>query len=247
MFRQLGDQLAELSKKGQLNRLKILEDRKWAETNALQELLQGEFVFPPAEPHDIRRENLQRLLRNLVQTAVRRKGEPIEHLPDNVPGLLGVLEQASLRPDRDQVGYLPESRMRRLNHALREFLNVNYTDLEILPTENHEITEYFLVKQYQGWIKKQASRWRPSPGTAAPASGGTPDWSLRGVTSPALAEAFLTSLVEYIKPQMPEMARWLREMCGRAKTVRTPKVSHTTTVPGGADVERAGRRAQCGL
>ena len=211
LFRQLGDQLAELSKKGQLNRLKILEDRKWAETNALQELLQGEFVFPPAEPHDIRRENLQRLLRNLVQTAVRRKGEPIEHLPDNVPGLLGVLEQASLRPDRDQVGYLPESRMRRLNHALREFLNVNYTDLEILPTENHEITEYFLVKQYQGWIKKQASRWRPSPGTAAPASGGPPDWSLLGVTSPALAEAFLTSLVESIKPQMPEMARWLRE------------------------------------
>ena len=218
LFGMLCDQLAELSKKGQLNRQTILQDHKQQETRELEDLLKGEFMFPPTEPHDIRRETLEKMLRNLVQSVVRqRDGCPveIEKLPTNVAGLQGVLQQASMLREDDKASKqpvcAPESEMRKLNYALREFLNINYADLEILPTENQRITEGFILKQYQGWIAKQAARWRQSAGPSADNPGAPPDWSLLGVTSPALAEAYLTSLVESIKPQMVEMARWLRE------------------------------------
>jgi hypothetical protein len=97
--------------------------------------------------------------------------------------------------------------MRRLNHALRQLLNVDYTDLEMLPSASHEITEEFILAQYRTWIRKQAARWTPEA-----ASGTAPEWHMLGIANSTQVETYLTSMVESLTPQIKETAEWLREL-----------------------------------
>jgi hypothetical protein len=175
-------QLDELAKGKQRNRAKILEESKQQEAARLERLLQGEYIFPPPEPRDIRRENLEKLRNNLEQATTRKKGNKVE--------------------------LLTEEEMRPVNLALRELLNVDSASLELLPTFNHSINEAFILRQYQAWIRRQTARWRaPEAGESHPSS-----WSLLGLTSPVLVEVYLNNLVESITPkQREEMAQWLRE------------------------------------
>jgi len=183
LMKRLCGQLDELCKGTQLNRAKILEENKQREAARLERLLKGEFIFPPPEPRDIRRENLQRFRDHLEQATTRKKGYRME--------------------------LLTEEEMRPVNLALRELLNVDYAVLELLPTDNHSLNETFIFSQYQAWIRKQVARWRPPDSTELSHSS---SWNLLGLTSPALVEMYLNSLVESISPkQWEEMARWLRE------------------------------------
>ncbi|MGA3181031.1 MAG: hypothetical protein ABSF38_11860 [Verrucomicrobiota bacterium] len=183
LLKLLCAQLDELAGGAQLNRAKILEESKEREAASVERLLQGEFIFPPPEPRDIRRENLLRFRDNLEQAVTRKKGRAVE--------------------------LLTEEEMRPVNLALRELLNVDYAVLELLPTFNHSLNEAFILRQYQAWIRKQAARWRGLDITepSQPSS-----WNLLGLTSPVLVEVCLNSLVESVTVQQrEEAARWLRE------------------------------------
>ena len=175
-------QLDELAEGSQLNRAKILEETRQREAARLEQLLQGEFIFPPPEPRDIRRENLRRFQANL--------------------------EQATTRTSGGRTQLLTEEGMRPVNQALRELLNVDYSVLELLPI-NRNINQEFILRQYQNWIRKQAGRWQ---GVGVSGAGAPPYWDLLGLTSQVMVEMYLNSLVESITPaQMEETARWLRE------------------------------------
>jgi hypothetical protein len=174
-------QLNELSRGAQLNRAKILEESCQREAARLERLLQGEYIFPPPEQRDVRRESLERLRKNLEEATTCRTGGRVE--------------------------LLTEDGMRPVNLALRELLNVDHTDVT-LPTANHSINEAFVLQQYRAWIRKQAARWR-MPETGEPNAS---SWNLLGMTSPALVELYLNSLVDSLTlEQREEVAQWLRQ------------------------------------
>ncbi len=174
---------------GGINRGQILSEITQRETERLERLLQGEFMIPPSEPRDLRRESLERFQASL---------------------------SSAVQPERDgEKALLPEAEMRRLNLALRDLLNVDYRDLDILPTTNAAITPDFIRQQYHGWVRKQTARWREGAKTPADPRGARPEWTLLGLTSPALVEASLTGLVESISPEeLMEIARWVKEDAG---------------------------------
>lgn len=171
---------------GGRTRAGILAEIKQREAARLERLLQGEFMIPPAEPRDLRRESLERF-QTALTTAVTREGQGLAALA-------------------------PEPEMRRINLALRDLLNVDYRDLDILPTANSGITPDFIRQQFHGWVRKQAARWRDGAKSPAEARGPRPEWTVLGLTSPAFVEAVLTALVESLHAdEFTEIARWLRE------------------------------------
>ena len=171
---------------GGRRRSEILVEITQRETVRLERLLQGEFMIPPAEPRDLRRESLERFQASLMSaTMPEQDGKP---------------------------AYLPEIQMRRLNLALRDLLNIDYRDLEILPTANAGITPDFIRQQYHGWIRKQTARWRDGAKVPSDPRGARPEWTLIGLTSPALVESSLTGIIESIPAEeIAEIARWLKE------------------------------------
>ena len=186
LCRLLGQQLGQLLADGQRNRQSILEEVQRTQTEELQRLLQGEFMFPPPVPRDLRKEHLKRFKDGM----------------EKVLRLDSSTERRGVGPER-------ETEMRRLNHALRQLLNVDYTDLEILPSASHEITEEFILAQYRTWIRKQTGRWSPEA-----AGSSAPEWHLLGIANSTQVEAYLTSMMESLKPQIKETAEWLRELRG---------------------------------
>jgi hypothetical protein len=182
LLTMLAAQLDEMAKGSQLNRAKILELSKQREAERLERLLQGEFIFPPPEAKDIRRENLQKFKAKLEEATTRKVGHSTQ-----------------LRT---------EDEMRPVNQALRELLNVDYVVLDGMPT-NSSINKEFILRQYQNWIRKQTGRWRgvEMAGASAP-----PYWNLLGITSQVIVESYLNSLVDSLKPaEIEETARWLRQ------------------------------------
>jgi hypothetical protein len=182
---QLAAQLRELSSGGRFNRKQVLHQIRVRETADLDALLRGQHMFPPPEARDIRREQLVQFQKGLREATQRK------------------------RPGGD-VEYVREEQMRHINHALRELLNVNYPDLEILPSSNNDIRPEFIQKQFLVWARKQAGRWRPSAGPPDE-SNLQADWNLLGLTSQAVVEAYLSSMVESLAPgQLQEVADWLK-------------------------------------
>src|SRR5262249_39328833 len=148
----LGKQLDHLVSEGQRNRTSILEEVERGQSEALERLLQGEYMFPPPVQRDLRKEHLKRFQEGL----------------DQAIGLESRQGQRGVGPDR-------ENEMRRLNHALRELLNVDYTTLETLPAARHHINEEFILLQFRAWIRKQASRWSPVVGGSDGLAGTAPE------------------------------------------------------------------------
>jgi hypothetical protein len=185
LCRLLCQQLEQLFTSDQRNRKAILEEVARTQTEALERLLQSEFMLPPPEQRDYRKEHLKRFHE-------------------------GMRRSLGLDPRKARtVGPERETEMRRLNYALRELLNVDYTDLETLPSAPHEITDDFIATQFRTWIRKQSSRWNPGNGSHA---GSGPQWHLLGIGSSGQVEAYLTSMTESLRPQMKEAAEWLREV-----------------------------------
>jgi hypothetical protein len=181
---QLDRLVQEKSEGKQLNRATILVETLQRETARLERLLQGDFMFPPPETKDARRENLQKFKHNLERATILRNGSQPE--------------------------FAPEEKMRRVNLALRELLNVPYTDLEMLPTFKHSINEALVLRQFQSWSAKQAARW----GSEADESetNRSQSWKLLGFTGPAMVENTLDYLaLSLTSDQREEVAKWLRE------------------------------------
>ena len=185
-------QLEQMASGPQLNRGKVLEELKSRESQRLESALTSHNMFPDPVAKDVRGERLKKFAVDLKQATERK--------------------DAVKSKDAGRSALLSEEEMRQVNLALRELLNVDYCMLEILPTSNESITEEFVYKQYQNWIRKQAARW--TAGSAAVAAGRStpPYWNLLGLNSPILVEIVLTAMVDSISvEERKEIARWLRE------------------------------------
>lgn len=103
-----------------------------------------------------------------------------------------------------------EEEMRAINYALREFVDINFTNLNMVPSDRNAIHEKFIQDQYQKWIASQVERYR------AWVKGGRktrPDWAAVGITSEALLRDYLEAMtVSVLKEIRDEMVPWLRRM-----------------------------------
>ena len=53
-----------------------------------------------------------------------------------------------------------ERQMREINYVLREFLDINPNNLEIIPADDFEITEAFIKSQFDKWVNTQTDRFK---------------------------------------------------------------------------------------
>lgn len=94
---------------------------------------------------------------------------------------------------------MDESGCEKLNHLLREALNVDYRTLKLVPTFASDVTPDFLKAQLQGWISSQCQRveaWRKA------GRKGTPDWSLLGFDAGDKLRNYLDSITASIELQV---------------------------------------------
>jgi hypothetical protein len=148
---------------------------------------------------------------------------------DNSSRIQGLLDERNLFPppeERDirkenltsfkqyldlqvQKGRFPEPKMRALNYALRVFLNVHQDDLSPIPSSPLEISEQYVLDQYQRWINCQVERYRRTSGQSE-AGESVIEWSLIGVNGEANCREYLGALVSSIRPeQIKAVAEWL--------------------------------------
>jgi hypothetical protein len=183
-FEQLCLQISGPHQQGQFNRAAILEGKAQLASSRIQGVIEERNLFPPPEDRDVRRENLIRL-RDLLKARTQPKAAKDRFL---------------------------EPRMRALNYALRVFLNINQDDLNSIPSNPLEISEQFILDQYQRWINCQVDRLRR---TAHPEDGSLPvEWGLIGVGGEADCRDFLGALVASLDPKttIKEMAHWLARL-----------------------------------
>lgn len=108
-----------------------------------------------------------------------------------------------------QKGQFQEPKMRQWNYALRGFLNVNSDDLNSVPPSPHEVSEQYLLDQYQRWINCQVERFRRSASHGQEESHPV-EWNLIGISSEATCREYLGALVSSISPErIKAMAAWL--------------------------------------
>jgi len=97
-------------------------------------------------------------------------------------------------------------RMRSINLALRNLLNVDFELLDAVPLSRQRINADHLAQQFQQWINGQAAR------CAADGSGdsaGDPDWRCLGIDSPDCMREVLEALVKSVAPDMADTVKWL--------------------------------------
>jgi hypothetical protein len=109
-----------------------------------------------------------------------------------------------------KVERLDEPQMRRLNYALRVFLDVQQDDLSPVPVSLYDVTPQYIQDQYQRWCSCQLDRFRK---TSASTSAGAVDWNLIGIPNEAVCRDYLTALVNSVLPErIKKMAGWLAEL-----------------------------------
>ncbi len=103
-----------------------------------------------------------------------------------------------------------ESEMKVINHALREFLDVNYQMLFPIPTEPLEINKDFLRSQFRHWVSGQLHRFKELSIGSGPHD---PRWDQLGIETQDQCRNILNALAVSMEPEIEEMTQWLSRLC----------------------------------
>ena len=134
-----------------------------------------------------------------------------------------------------KVATLAEAEMRRLNFALRVFLNVHQDDLSPLPSNIYDITPQFIKDQYQRWISCQLDRFRRISAAAGGDGTASVDWSLIGITNEGTCRDYSTALVNSVfaernegngRLRVDQVAVWLGELVEFASSSLKERVDY---------------------
>ena len=102
-----------------------------------------------------------------------------------------------------------ERAMARINHLMREFLNIDFRALKPVPMFAHEVNTDFIRSQYASWITSQCNRveaWRKSGRKE------NPDWTIFGLDAREKMRSWLEALVASLEAQLLPTARWLKDL-----------------------------------
>lgn len=104
---------------------------------------------------------------------------------------------------------MSERKLRRLNHDLREILNIHYTALTPTPRDPTDISAQFLRNEMALWINDQVRRWDERPE-------GSPD--IPGLADRSELQQVLQALAKSIEPDFDDLADWLGSLASYAAT-----------------------------
>lgn len=103
-----------------------------------------------------------------------------------------------------QIAGKNEAELKRVNHMLREFLNVRSADLPAVPLDPLDIHSEAIRTQIETWVSAQMDRLGNGAGQL--------DLSLLGVPGREEAYQFLNALAQSLEPELNDIASWLRRL-----------------------------------
>lgn len=94
--------------------------------------------------------------------------------------------------------------MREFDYFLRCLLNVAWTDLAPIPSKTENIDEAYIHGEWLRWCRAQAARHASASNSAA-----APLAASVGLAESGDVNRVLSALAESLRPDLPELARWL--------------------------------------
>ncbi len=108
-----------------------------------------------------------------------------------------------------------DKEMEEINHALREFLDINFQMLLPIPSDPMDVDKSLIRSQYRQWINGQIHRFREWEINPAPHD---PNWTLIGVDTSDACRNYLNALSASMEPALEAMTLSLRRLCEFRKT-----------------------------
>lgn len=107
---------------------------------------------------------------------------------------------------RNQIKEASASDLSKMNHALRQLLDLRYETLDTIPSGPDAA---FVENQMNRWSAQQANRWDQPLANSPPQAD---NWKMLGLSSKEETQALLDSMILSLRPDFEKIARWLAKI-----------------------------------